>query len=141
MPGWIQEVLKELGKLGGIAVVLYILAEAWVSSVEERVKAAHEDARIAIRQASDHGLSLDSMQRKISAGIDRKAEIETRIARLESANEQGPRFTLNQGLRLEDRVSELDKRIQQLERFHLTKEGSVFIDKGLIQQHNETRAP
>ena len=89
------------GAGAGAAAIVYVLAQAWVTGLEERQANTQRDANIAIRQADAHGLNLDAVEREVS-------EIRRKLERLESFRAAGPRYTLERGRLLERRVERLE---------------------------------
>ena len=78
----------------GAGALVFVLAEAFVDSVKR-------DASIAIEQASQHGINMDSMRNEM-------AEMQATIAEFEAFTRQGGRYTKEEALQLEARVQRLE---------------------------------
>jgi len=98
------QALKAAGTWGGASGLVFALAYALINMVVG-------DVRIAIDQANTQGLTQDVQARQLSG-------LTARVAELEAERNQGPRYTAQQGGRVEDRV-------RRLEDFHLGGGGGV----------------
>ena len=89
------------GVSAAAGVMIYVLAQAWVDSTQQ-------DVRIAIEQAGSHGKSLDRVHTALIELIERIGKLEARLAAVEQFAAAGNRYTLERGVRLEERVSDLE---------------------------------
>ena len=97
------------GSAGAAGILIYVLAEAWVSGIEERQTRNADAAAIAIKQASAHGLNLDQLERKMD-------QIERAYKRFEFFAAEGGRFTAQEGRALMRRVERLESILLKGER-------------------------
>lgn len=114
--GSVPNAILTIGSGTGAAALVYVLANAWVASVQE-------DARIAIEQAHTQGLSIDSIRNEL-------ASVSRELSELRAFRRAGPRFTLDQG-------EALERRVERLEAYLLRPDARSGVDEGKAARVSE----